>query len=224
MLEFDEIIEKIKDIISVQDVKDNKNKKIFLKDVAKILGISQSNFTVMKTRGKIPLESIINFCVKRKISINWLLFDQSPDSLIRSTDECWIRYHSNLSVSAGGGAYDDENIETNYIQLSPEFLKFLPMVKNDYKNLIALNVTGDSMEPTLNNNSIIFVDKNRNNMFKEGVFAFTTKHGLFVKRIQKRPDGNLDIISDNKDYPSQILNSEEIMLIGKVISCFGKVY
>ena len=59
---------------------------------------------------------------------------------------------------------------------------------------------------------------------KDGVYAFTTNHGLFVKRIQKRVDGLLDIISDNKDYPLQVLNKNELNVLGKVISSFGKIY
>lgn len=55
------------------------------------------------------------------------------------------------------------------------------------------------------------------------VFAFLTIM-IFVKRIQRRVDGKLDIISDNKDYPSQILNKNELEILGKVISSFGMVY
>lgn len=77
--------------------------------------------------------------------------------------------------------------------------------KDNLKNIEAINVVGDSMEPTLNSNNIIFVDKTKNDLNKDGVYAFTTNYGLFVKRVQKRVDGQLDIISDNKDYPLQVL-------------------
>ena len=45
----------------------------------------------------------------------------------------------------------------------------------------------------------------------------------FVKRIQK-VDGKLDIISDNKDYPSQIFKKNDLEILGKVIKLFGMVY
>ena len=41
---------------------------------------------------------------------------------------------------------------------------------------------------------------------------------------QERVDGLLDIISDNKDYPLQVLNKNELNVLGKVISSFGKIY
>lgn len=218
MLDVSEIIDKLKDIISA----DGKIGKVFDKDVANSLELSQANFATMKNRGKIPYSNILNFCAIKKISINWLLYNQNPDSLLDSTDKYWIKYYPAINVSAGGGAYEaQENFES--LEVPPYFVDMLGG-KENLKNIDAINVTGDSMEPTLNNENIIFLDKTKNDPSRDGIYAFTTIHGLFVKRIQKRVDGNLDIISDNKDYPSQILAKKDISVVGKVIGSFGMVY
>jgi len=176
----------------------------------------------MKNRGKIPFSSILDFCALKKISINWLLYGQNPDSLVDSTDKYWIKYFPSISVSAGGGAYDNEDNYENF-NVPSYFIATLGGEKN-LKNIEAINVVGDSMEPTLNTDNIIFIDKSKNTSLKEGIYAFTTQHGLFVKRIQKRVDGDLDIISDNKDYPKQILKQEELKILGKVSASFGNIY
>lgn len=62
MLQVFEIIEKLKDILS----KDGKCGKVFDKDVASALDLSQVNFATMKNRGKIPFSNILDFCAKRK--------------------------------------------------------------------------------------------------------------------------------------------------------------
>jgi len=217
MFKVEEIISKLKTIIST----DEQNSKVFDKDVAKYLELSQANFATMKSRGKIPYTNILNFCAKRKISINWLLYNQNPGSLIDSTDRYWIKYYPNINVSAGGGAYEDED-SFEYLQLPTYFVNMLG--KKNLKNIDAINVVGDSMEPTLNSDNIIFIDKTKKDIFKNGIYAFTTIDGLFVKRIQKKADGKLDIISDNKDYPVQVLNKDELTILGKVISSFGFVY
>lgn len=218
MLDVSEIIDKLKDILSA----DGKNGKVFDKDVANSLELSQANFATMKNRGKIPYTNILNFCAVKKISINWLLYNQNPGSLVDSTDKYWIKYYPSVNVSAGGGAYEAaEDFES--LEVPPYFINMLGGEEN-LKNIDAINVVGDSMEPTLNNDNIIFVDKTKNDASRDGIYAFTTVHGLFVKRIQKRVDGNLDIISDNKDYPCQVLNSNDLTVVGKVVSSFGMVY
>ena len=132
MFMIDEIINKLKDILST----DNKDKKIFDKDVAESLDLSQANFATMKNRGKIPYSNILNFCAKRRISINWLLYNQNPNSLIDSTDKYWIKYYPSVSVSAGGGAYEDED---SYESLElPEYFLTILGGKDNLKNLQVL--------------------------------------------------------------------------------------
>ncbi|MDO9208983.1 MAG: S24 family peptidase, partial [Sulfuricurvum sp.] len=55
------------------------------------------------------------------------------------------------------------------------------------------------------------------------IFTIRTEHGLFIKRIQVRIDGKLDIISDNKDYPISIAMRNEVEIVGRVVGRFGAV-
>ena len=63
---FNEIIEKIKDVIS----NETESGKVFDKDVAAELGISQATFATMKKRGAVPYKELMEFCARRKLSIN----------------------------------------------------------------------------------------------------------------------------------------------------------
>jgi len=51
MVDFGDIIEKLKDVISSSKIQS----KVFDKDVARELGISQTTFATMKKRNSIPL-------------------------------------------------------------------------------------------------------------------------------------------------------------------------
>lgn len=216
MLDISDIIEKLKDVLSTEH-----EKKIFDKDVANELNITQANFATMKTRNKIPFSNILDFCAVKKISINWLLYGQDPSSLVDSTDKYWIRYLSGTYSSAGGGGESDEDFEK--LELPDYFVSMLGGEKN-MKNIQAVNVSGDSMEPTLYNGNIIFVDISKSDVNRDGVYAFSNEHGVFVKRIQKRIDGKLDIISDNKEYPKQVVFPQEIDIKGKIVGTFGSIY
>lgn len=218
MLNINEIIEKLRDVLSSE----KKAGKVFDKDIANALDLTSVNFATMKKRNSVPFSNILDFCALKKISINWLLYGQDPSSLIDSTDKYWIKYFPTISVSAGGGAYDAED-QFEKLDL-PDFFVDIIGGHENLKNMEAINVTGDSMEPTLNNGNIIFIDKTKADTAKDGIYAFVNENGLFVKRIQKRVDGSLDIISDNKEYPMQIANKGDITVLGKVVSSIGKVF
>jgi DNA-binding Xre family transcriptional regulator len=71
-MEFDEIIKRLKSVLS-----NNNTQKIYDKDIAAALGLEAQYFTVMKKRKKIPFREIAIFCNKKEISINWILFESN---------------------------------------------------------------------------------------------------------------------------------------------------
>jgi hypothetical protein len=218
MKSFLEIVEEIKNIVS----NEFNGKKIYDKDVADLLSISQMNFATMKKRNKIPFGELLDFCAKKSISINWMLYGQSPESLIEATNRFFmIKYFSSISASAGGGA-DCETENTQTIEIPHEFAMLLGG-ERELKNIEAINVSGDSMEPTFSYNDIVFINRSKTDLQRGGIFTIRTEAGLFIKRVHKRIDGKIDIISDNQVYSTQTLNPSEIEVIGRVVSRFGSV-
>ena len=53
----------------------SKNAKVYDKDVAYALGITQMNFATIKRRNSIPYESIIRFCKKESLCGSEIFFD-----------------------------------------------------------------------------------------------------------------------------------------------------
>lgn len=210
MIDLSEVIEKIKDVIS-----SNKENKIFDKDVANILGIPQTTFATMKKRNSVPYKELLEFCATKKISANWLFFDQAVDMLKAETDKFFqIRYFSDIRASAGGGAevfgedYETLNVDKTIVQ---------NMVGFGNTKLEAIHVDGESMEPTLSDGSIVFIDREQININKDGIFIASTTAGLFIKRIRQRADGMIELISDNKAYSPEVLAPDEVSIVGKVV-------
>ncbi|MCK9338114.1 MAG: helix-turn-helix domain-containing protein [Arcobacteraceae bacterium] len=222
-MQFNEIIDKLKDIISSE----LGDKRVFDKDVASSLQISNESLSHLKKRNSIPYEQIAYFCAKRNISINWVLFDQLPKSLEEETSKYTkIKYFKEINASAGGGAINfDEDYE--YIAFDSLILQNLyKSNKIDSSNILAINVTGDSMSPTLNDKEIILFDTTKQDIPKGGIFVISTLAGLFVKRISKKLDGNLELISDNKNYNSEIIKPyelENVNILGKLIGKVGSI-
>jgi hypothetical protein len=84
-------------------------------------------------------------------------------------------------------------------------------------------VSGESMEPLLYDGDRILVDTAPQERIKDGaVYAVNYDGELRVKRLQKRLDGTLTLISDNPNYPPEIvppdiLQDGRFFIIGKVI-------
>ncbi len=211
LLVLSEIIEKLKDVLSESSI----GKKVFDKDVATALNIPQATFATMKKRNSIPYEEILEFCALKKISVNWLFFDQAVDMLKAETEKFFqVRYFADIRASAGGGAYGfDEDFET--ISIDEKIMHNMVGIGNT--ELEAIHVNGESMEPTLQDGSIVFVDRDQTNINKDGIFIASTTTGLFIKRIRQRADGMVELISDNKMYSPEVISPDEVSIVGKVV-------
>jgi len=211
MYDLRNVIAKLKEIIS----EEKQVKKVFDKDVADALTIPQTTFATMKKRNSIPFKEILEFCANKRLSINWLFFDQAIDMLEEETERYFqVHYFADVRASAGGGAF---NFEEDYEVLSIDKTIMKSIVPSFNNTIEAINVDGESMEPTLQDGSIVFIDREQTNINKDGIFIASTTAGLFIKRIRQRADGMIELISDNKAYSPEIITPNEIEIVGRVV-------
>ena len=90
-------------------------------------------------------------------------------------------------------------------------------------NIEAINVVGDSMEPVLNDESIVLIDRNKTDIGNGGIFVVNTGGGLLVKRVSMSSQGMLDLVSDNKLYNTISIPMEEVNIVGRVIGALEKM-
>jgi phage repressor protein C with HTH and peptisase S24 domain len=112
-------------------------------------------------------------------------------------------------LSAGNGQYiPDKDTPTGYIKV-PKYL-------SQYgKNLAALYVDGDSMEPTLSRGDLIVCDSC--GWDGDGIYAIQVDGCGYVKRLSRQP-GKIVVISDNPKYNQwdEPSDSEALRIIGRV--------
>lgn len=77
MIDFSEVMQRIKTVLSVK-IKKN---KILDKDIALALKLEPQYYAVMKRRNKIPYESIAYFAKSQELNMNWILLAQKPQYL-----------------------------------------------------------------------------------------------------------------------------------------------
>ncbi|MDR0584628.1 MAG: S24 family peptidase, partial [Treponema sp.] len=119
-------------------------------------------------------------------------------------------------LSAGPGAALPEADEAKALIRVPGYLARYG------ENIAALEVDGDSMEPTLHRGDMVVCDSL--GWSGEGIYAVRMGGSGFVKRITKAP-GKVVIISDNPKYPlwEEPEGSEDFAIIGRVHCAITKV-
>ncbi|KLE08084.1 repressor [Aliarcobacter butzleri L354] len=208
MQNYNEIIEKLKDILS----KELDNKKVFDKDIAQALNISYDVFRKAKQYNRVPYWEIMQFLAKRNISINWFFFNQLPESLIENTSNYIIlKYQKNIIGSAGGGAINYE-INTEPLMIDKQILNY---INSNYKYTEVLQAFGESMEPDIKDESLIFVDKSKKDINDKDIFLINTADGLYVKHIKVNND-KVILKSNNQTFNDIKLDIDEVDIIGKV--------
>lgn len=126
-----------------------------------------------------------------------------------------------LAASAGTGRLvADENIKRR--------LKFPNWWFNErglqHTDVVGLYTKGDSMEPTIPDNSLLLIDQSQTYLSDGKVYVVRVDDELYVKRIKRLPlVGGVQLISDNKDYApidltKQLLSQENFFqVIGQVV-------
>lgn len=92
-------------------------------------------------------------------------------------------------------------------------------IGNDFKNISIITATSDSMHPTFSEGDLLFVNIAIKHYRGDGIYVIDTPGGLLIKRLQTTISGDLKVISDNKNYDSEIISRtdlESIHICGKV--------
>ena len=213
MQDFKEIIEKLKDILS----KELGNVNIQDKNIAEALDIKYDNFRKAKQHNRVPYYPIMQFLAKRQISINYFFFNQLPESLIDQTDKfALLKYQSTITTTAGYGGIN------YYLDPQPIVVdkQLLDHINSSYKYTELLQVTGDSMLPDIKENSLIFVDRSKQEIDSKSIYVVNTLEGLLIKRIEYKEDEYI-LKSSNKEY--QDIKIKDINIIGKVTGILTKL-
>lgn len=76
---------------------------------------------------------------------------------------------------------------------------------------------GQSMEGTINDKDPVIVDRGVNDYQGEGVYVLTWHGDLLIKRIQRKDEDYVWLISDNKNYEKQSARIDDIIIHAKVL-------
>lgn len=123
-----------------------------------------------------------------------------------------------LGASAGPGAVAHGEAPIGQLRFSARWLKANGL---DPAMLSAIQVEGDSMDPTLRDGDEILVDRTPRPL-RSGVHVLRLDDVLLVKRVE--PAGErVHLISDNRAYPPLERAAGEVEVIGRVVWKGGRL-
>ncbi|TLD97656.1 helix-turn-helix domain-containing protein [Helicobacter jaachi] len=128
----------------------------------------------------------------------------------------------NIKASAGGGneIIELESYESGeVICIDKAFFKTPQSIGNRINKMRIIQVDGYSMIPMLLPDSWVIFEED--SAWKgDGLYVLNYDNELMVKLLQKLPNGDIDIISANKDYRSYRIECDTqtiVCIIGKVL-------
>lgn len=167
-------------------------------------------------------------------------FNTAPDKLLKvlvrrgnlpsrqvdeiSGDIALLNIHAGMGNGGTLSVLVDESGQTMNPEETDGFWGLPPAVKSgrELKNLYALPVKGDSMEPTFTDGGFVFVDVAHNVPSPPDVYAVDYGDGLMIKRIELIPQSeNVRVISDNDRYNDYELARDTIFVFGRVVGHFA---
>jgi len=186
-------------------------------NLAKSLGISRAAITQAKTNDNIPPKWIAELSQIYNMNPDWLKKGTEPKILNQNNfQEIYLQIPKIMArLSAGGGSFEtDPEIEEFY-----SFRKDWLSKKGKVKDMVLMDITGNSMEPELKEKDTVLIDQSQKAILAGAIYAVGLDYTIVVKRIEKRPK-ELVLLSENRSYPMMSFRGEEmnsVRIIGKVV-------
>ena len=204
--------------------------------LAKAAGISPSALRKwLRGEAEPSRERLITFADAAGVEIAWLvrgegeqphLADASArrrDGSSQDTpgsppvDEFLLLPHRAKSAAAGSGKPAPET-PAEFIAFRRDWIR--GVFDLDPDRVMLISAAGDSMEPGIRDGDLLLIDTCQAAFSEFGIYVFEARGERLVKRVQRKFDGTLYVISDNTVYQPEVISSElaaEIKVIGKVI-------
>lgn len=195
------------------------------RQTALALDVKPQTFANWKSRDSLPWERLYRLAVDRGVNFHWLVTGEGQMGADdREGEFAQIPKHrARLSGGGGSWTFSDAGEVDFQVAFRRDWLSRIAPVNR----LVALEVEGDSMSPTIGNRDLVLVDTSTNRMtdvLSGKIYAFSDdmvggEALLKVKRLFLEP-GSLIVRSDNtaeghRDY--SITDLASVVIIGRVV-------
>lgn len=191
-----------------------------MSEIGRRLGISPQSVRAWKIGKAMPsLDRLTDIARATGKSLAWIQGVEVSSNQVEGDEETVSIPLYDAAASAGNGltSFDGDQI-VKLVVVDRQWVR-MNINCSSTRNLNLICVSGDSMDPTLRDGDVLFVDTGVTTFRSDSIYVARVNGELFVKRFQKLPNGRLMMISDNDRYKSfELSPDDEVDLIGRV--CF----
>ena len=207
--------------------------------LAKATGVSASAFRKwLKGEAEPSRDRLVALAAAAGVSLAWLAQGEGPepdfpavaarannrrpaDILTSARFLVLPTVPSGAAAGAGRAATDGA---TEFIGFRHDWIR--TVFGREPDDVMLETAVGDSMEPHIHNGDLLLVDMT-DTMFRNfGVYVIEVRDERLVKRVQRKFDGSLILISDNQVYQPESIDADlakEVRVLGRVIWRGGPV-
>lgn len=144
---------------------------------------------------------------------------ENESDVVEAAQSDFIRLPVFLDVmaSAGPGAVPASQHAEGTIGFDRQFLRELGAAPD---RCSIIRATGDSMQPSIPDGSLLIVDHGQSEVKNGHIMVINLGDDLLVKRVRRRLDGLIDLVSDNIAYPPETIGHDmlhQLRVVGRVV-------
>ena len=183
------------------------------REFANSIGASPQAVAFWESGSYIPTTKYLRaICERYNIPPSVLVAGENGETLgltLKEDDGTIAIPRFNACGSCGSGVSNESEQMIGLVRVSLAWLQAkCPSIRT--KSLEVITAVGDSMSPTIKNLDFLFIDRSETEVHGDGIYAVIYGGEVFVKRIQRQPNGGLLLISDNDKYPPILINGEQL--------------
>lgn len=195
---------------------------------AETMGVVYDQLRRIMNEQSVPsFPAIFALASKAGVSLDWLATGRG-----RMLADASLPTGTSNTAAAGNDPALPENSDAIYLRsyvvqggnkalssvaFSRRYLEHLQLSPED---VALLEQTGDAMAPTIGNGALMMLNLRRREISDGAIVAVRVGGELMVKRVQREPDGAVQLLSDNKSYGAIKMLPEAVRLLdvlGRVV-------
>jgi phage repressor protein C with HTH and peptisase S24 domain len=210
--------------------------------LARAMGVSPSAFRKwLKGEAEPSRERLVALARTAGVGVAWLADGEGPEPVLEAPPGArrrpgvgdnpgpidrsrFVLLPRHPEAAAAGSSTPPPPLGSAFMALRHDWVKANLGV--DPGRLLLETAVGESMTPTIRDGNMLLIDSTDQTFRNFGIYVLEINGQRLVKRVQRKHDGSLVLISDNSAYQPDAVDkaaADEVAVVGRVVWAGGPV-